>query len=336
MVTIIEIAQASKCSVSTVSKALNDYPDVSEKTKKKILKIAQDMGYVPNSTAQSLVRKKSNTIGIVYEIDHGLRNQVFSEILSYFRAEIEKSGYDLMLLSNNSKRGLDYLDHSRFKQVDGVVIIAAGHNQGAIQRMREANLPVVTIDPPLPLQTNAVYSHSKNGIYKAAKYLYQLGHRKIAYIQGDVYNYIGKSRLDGYLKFIAEQDLEPMWVKERHNVRYSLEDGFKTMQDIFEKYGLPDGVVVSSDLMAIGAIQFLKNSGFDVPRDCSVIGFDNMPFCDIIEPKLTTMKQDFELIGTQACQVLLKMIDSKTIESENIVLETQLVVRNSTQKRTVF
>jgi LacI family transcriptional regulator len=332
MVTIVEIAAISKCSVSTVSKALNNYSDVSEKTRKRIAKIAHELGYVPNSSAQSLVTRKSNTIGIVFDIEIGLKHFVFSEILDQFRNSIEGKGYDLLLLSNNARYGLDYLDHSRYKQVDGVLIVASGRNQKAIQRMREANIRILFIDPPF-LVNNSIRSDSYQGIQKACNYLYHLGHRKIAFIQGDNENYIGRERMKAYLEFVEDHELEPMWLPTIHNIRYSQEEGYQTMQAIFEAYGLPDAVCVASDTMAIGAIRCMQNNGYHVPNDISIVGFDNSVICDFVEPKLTSVKQDFQAIGRLACEKLVEMIEKDITEFEPIKLDTSIVVRSSCKSR---
>jgi LacI family transcriptional regulator len=331
MVTIIEIAKLSNCSVSTVSKALNNYPDVSEKTRKRIMKIAAEAGYIPNATAQSLVRKKSNTIGVVYELERGLKNLFFSEVLDAFRATIERKGYDILLLSNKSNLGLDYVDHSRFKQVDGVLIVAGGRNVDAIGRMKENNLPVLTLDPPLELK-NAIYSDSYSGIIKACGYLYQLGHRRIAFIQGDSETLIGSKRNQAYLDFIREKGLSPI-MADRSNIYYSMEEGYGTMQAIFERHGLPEAVIASSDLMALGAMNYIKSNGFVIPEDISVIGFDNLQFCEIVEPRLTTVKQDYKHIGTVAGETLIDMIEQKTLDIEPMVIDTSIVVRDSCRKR---
>jgi LacI family transcriptional regulator len=332
MVTIVKIAKLSNCSVSTVSKALNNYPDVSEKTRKRIMKIAAEAGYIPNATAQSLVRKKSNTIGVVYELDSGLQNPFFSEVLDAFRSLIETKGYDILLLSNHTRRGLDYVDHSRFKQVDGVLIIAGGRNLDAIDRMKENHLPVLTLDPPFKYP-NSIYSDSYQAIQKSCKYLYQLGHRKIAFIQGDLYTFIGQQRYQSYVDFMTLHELDPIVVEHVTNVYYSIDEGYQTMQAIFEKHGLPEAVCASSDLMALGAMRFLKSNGFKIPDDISIIGFDNLNFCEIVEPRLTTVKQDYHLIGKIAGESLTDMIENKKLDIDPIIIETSIVIRDSCKKK---
>lgn len=333
MITIVKIAKLSGFSVSTVSKALNDYPDISEKTRQKILKVCKEQGYIPNSSAQNLVTKRSNTIGVVYEIEQGLKNLFFAEILDSFRENVEANGFDILLLSNKDRRGLDYVDHSRFKQVDAILIIAGGRNMQAIDRIKSAKIPMLTLDPPV-IMNNSIYSDSYDAIKSSCNYLYQLGHKRIAFIQGNyLETLIGKRRHKAYMDFMAEKDLEPLWIPEINNISYAVNDGFRTMQAIFEKYGLPDAVCASSDLMAIGAIDFIKSNGFNVPNDVSVIGFDNIQFCDLTTPKLTTIKQDYKKIGSLAASLLLKMIETKELDIEPILIPTSIVVRESCRKK---
>jgi LacI family transcriptional regulator len=333
MVTIVKIAKLSGFSISTVSKALNDYPDISAKTKQKIIKISRELGYIPNASAQNLVTKRSNTIGVVYEIEQGLKNLFFSEFLNSFREIIEQKNFDILLLSNKDRKGLDYVDHSRFKQVDAILIVAGGRNLEALERIKSNHLPMLTLDPPVYMN-NSIYSDSYEAIKQSCNYLYQLGHRRIAFVQGNYREtFIGKNRFDGYIDFMKEKNLDPIWIPEINNISYSIDEGYMTMQAIFETHGLPEALCVSSDLMAFGAIKFLKDNGFKVPEDVSVIGFDNLQFCDLTEPRLTTIKQDYKTIGRLAAEMLVDMIETKSLEKDSIMIPTSIVIRESCKKK---
>ncbi len=332
MVTIEEIAKLSNCSISTVSKALNGYSDISEKTKKKIIKIANELGYVPNATAQSLVRRRSNTIGIVYEVEYGLKNLFFSSILESFRKNIEKNGHDLLFLSNNIGNGMDYLRHCRSKHVDGVLVVSAGSDQESIKKLIDSEIAVLRLDPDIDVN-NSIYSDSYNSIQTACKYLYDNNHRRIAFIHGDRGNFIGGTRLNSYLDFVKSHDLEVLFYESLYNHSYSFEEGYNTMKLIYDKYGLPDGVVASSDLMAVGAMAFIHDMGYSIPEDISIIGFDNIQLCEIVKPKLSTIGQNFELIGEKACEILLHMVENKNEIVEPFVVDTKLIIRDSCHSR---
>lgn len=334
MVTIDEIAKISQVSTSTVSKALNGYTEISEKTRQRVVEVAERLGYTPNATAQSLVRKRSNTIGIVYEVEYGLKNLFFTTILESFRRYVESRGYDILLLSHNTDSGLDYLRHCNSKNVDAVLVVSGGDKLEALKKLYQSNLAVLTLDPKVEGK-NTIYSNSYKSIKKSCKYLHDLGHRKIAFINGSYTNFIGQERLRGYLDFMKEKNLDPIYMADLSNESYTFSDGYRTMKALFETYGQPEAVCASSDLMAIGAITYLQNHGFHVPDDISVIGFDDLQVCEIVSPPLTTIRQDYEEIGSRACEVLLSMINDKIRDVEPIEIDTTIIVRESCKKSKV-
>ena len=332
MVTIDEIAKLSKVSISTVSKALNGYTEISEKTRNRVIEIADKLGYMPNATAQSLVRKRSNTIGVVYDVEYGLQNLFFSGVLESFRKNVEVSGYDILLLSYNTESGLDYLRHCQSKNVDAVLVVSGGDNEESLQRLYESNLAVLTLDPR-EKSLNSIYSDSYTSIRRSCKYLYELGHKKIAFINGSYTNYIGRERLKAYLDFMHEKGLEPYYIPDLSNESYSYEEGYHTMKMLFETFGLPEAVCSVSDLMTVGAIHYLESLGYAVPLDVSFIGFDDLQICEIVKPKLTTVRQNYEAFGKLACQTLIGMIEGKVRKIDPIVVDTEIVVRESCKKR---
>jgi LacI family transcriptional regulator len=298
-----------------------------------VIEIADQLGYMPNATAQSLVRKRSNTIGVVYEVEYGLKNLFFSGVLEAFRKNVESNGYDILLLSHNTDSGLDYLRHCQSKNVDAVLVVSGGDNHESITKLCQSNLAVLTLDPH-EKSSNSIYSDSYVSIRRSCKYLYELGHKKIAFINGSYTNFIGRERLRAYLDFMHEKGLEPMYLPDRSNESYSYEEGHHTMKLIFETYGLPEAVCSVSDLMAVGAINYLNTHGFSVPHDVSVIGFDDLQVCEIVTPKLTTVRQNYEAFGELACQTLMGMIEGKVRTIDPIVVDTEIVVRDSCKKRT--
>jgi LacI family transcriptional regulator len=332
LVTIDEIAKISQVSTSTVSKALNGYREISEKTRKRVVEVAERLGYTPNATAQSLVRKRSNTIGIVYEVEYGLKNLFFTSILESFRRYVENKGYDILLLSHNTESGLDYLRHCHSKNVDAVLVVSGGDKLDALQKLYESDLAVLTLDPKIQGK-NTIYSDSYHSIKKSCKYLHDLGHKKIAFINGSYTNFIGQERLRGYLDFMKEKELEPIYMENHSNESYTFHEGYKNMKALFETFGLPEAVCASSDLMAIGAITYLQKHGYNVPNDVSVIGFDDLQVCEIVTPRLTTIRQDYDLMGSKACDMLLSMINDKIRDVEPVEVDTDIVVRESCKKK---
>jgi LacI family transcriptional regulator len=217
--------------------------------------------------------------------------------------------------------------------VDAVLVVSGGDNHESITKLCQSNLAVLTLDPH-EKSSNSIYSDSYVSIRRSCKYLYDLGHKKIAFINGSYTNFIGRERLRAYLDFMHEKGLEPMYLPDRSNESYSYEEGHHTMKLIFETYGLPEAVCSVSDLMAVGAINYLNTHGFSVPHDVSVIGFDDLQVCEIVTPKLTTVRQNYEAFGELACQTLMGMIEGKVRTIDPIVVDTEIVVRDSCKKRT--
>jgi len=169
LITIKDISKMSGYSVTTVSKALNDYPDIATKTKQRIREICNEVGYIPNATAQSLVSKKSYTIGIIFEeiTGVGLQHPLFSKILESFKNEVEKQGYDILFLSksNMNGNGGSYYQHSIRKQVEAVLVLCAEFNSEEMKELYESKIPVVIIDFDNDLICN-ITSNNKEGIRK--------------------------------------------------------------------------------------------------------------------------------------------------------------------------
>lgn len=335
MITLERIAIKANVSVSTVSKALSNHKAISQKTKDRIRQIADELGYTPNANAQSLVNKRANTIGVVYEVEFGLRNLFFTAVLEEFRKNAQLNGYDILFLSYNNEKNLDYLRHCQSKNVDGVLIVSIGNAPvKAIKKLTESNMAVITLDP-LQADYNTIYSNSYQGIQSGCKHLYELGHRKIAFINGSYTNLIGQERLKGYLDFMNEHGLKPIYNGTISNESYTFSEGYQTMKSLLVEYGLPDAIVCSSDLMAMGASTLLQKRGYKVPQDVSVIGFDNISVCEIATPRLTTIAQNYELIGKKAWDLMICMLNhSNERKKEPIIVDTELVIRESTIKRT--
>jgi len=333
MITLEKIADQANVSVSTVSKALSGHKAISQKTKDRIRQIADELGYTPNANAQSLVNKRANTIGVVYEVEFGLRNLFFSAVLEEFRRNAQLNGYDILLLSNNNEKNIDYFRHCQSKNVDGVLIVSIGSAPiEAINKLTQSSMAVITLDP-LHSGLNTIYSDSYAGIQKSCQHLYDLGHRKIAYVNGSYTNLIGQQRLNGYLDFMKAHKLKPIYDEKQSNESYTFSEGYQTMKYLLTEFGLPDAVVCASDLMAMGTITLLQKRGYKIPDDVSVVGFDNLSVCEISTPRLTTIAQDYEGIGKKAWDLMIHMLNTDDRKKEPIIVDTQLVVRESTTTR---
>lgn len=331
MITIYDLAKKTGFSSTTVSKALNNYPDVSQKTRQAILQTATEMGYLPNAHAQSLSTKKSWTIGVMFSEANevGLKHPFFSAIIESFRKHAEKEGYDLILASRNLRsRDTSYLEHFLYRGVDGIVVISSDPKDEQVQEMINSNLPIVVID-----MTNSncsvVLSDDLSGGELAINYLHSLGHTKIAHIAGDATIHAGKERIQGYKKAMNKLGLPIPNEYLINGGLFSIEEGKQAMEKLLALPDLPTAVFIAGDHMAIGAIEIAKSKGVKIPEDISIIGYDDIEMASYVTPKLTTVRQDTDYLGVRAAQLLIKqMVQKKKIITEDII-PVQLIERES-------
>lgn len=336
MVTIKDISKRSGYSVTTVSKALNNYTDISDRTKKKILDLCDEMGYIPNYSARSLVSKKSYTIGIIFEevTGVGLQHPLFSKILESFKSTVERSGYDIMFLSNSmGKENGSYLEHSKRKQVEAILVLCAEYNSKELQDLYKSNIPTAVIDYNLAGVYN-ITSNNRQGVFEAVKYLHDLGHKKIANIYGGQYLEIGKQRKEYFEEALEKYHLPEYPEFYVNGELFSKEDGYNAMTRLMKLKDQPTAIFCASDMIAIGAMQAINQAGKRVPDDYSLIGFDGIDIGQMITPRLTTIRQDTTRMGNIAANQILNMInDSRNYRrsNETIMVDTQLITGESTR-----
>jgi len=336
LVTIKDISRISGYSVTTVSKALNDYPDIATKTKEHIKQICEEVGYIPNATAQSLVSKKSYTIGIIFEemSGVGLQHPLFSKILESFKSEVERYGYDILFLSKQQGNGNagSYYQHSIRKQVEGILILCAEFNSEEMHELYNSDIPTVIIDFHQENILN-ITSSNEDGVKQAVEYLIQLGHTKIANIHGSLKTYIGDQRERCFLDEMKAHHLDVPQDYLVSGELFTKEEGYVAMKQILALPNQPTAIICASDMLAIGAIKAIQEVGLDVPKDYSIIGFDGINAGQLISPTLTTICQDTEQMGMTAAKQVLKMIKSKKRmrNGQTITVETSLLEGETTK-----
>ncbi|QLY39542.1 LacI family transcriptional regulator [Hujiaoplasma nucleasis] len=335
MVTIKDISKKSGVSVATVSKAINNYPDISEKTKKNILKLAKEMGYVPNSSARSLKTHQSYTIGIIFEeiTDYGLQHPLFSKILESYKKVVESKGYDIMFLAKNmgNQQG-SYLQHSMRKQVDAILVLCEDFNSEEMLELYQSDLPIIVIDYAVSTAVT-VTSNNIQGMEQGVKFLVDLGHKKIAHVYGDPYTFIGGQRKLAFENALHKYNLS---LRDDYLVSgeyFSKEDGYRAMQKLMTLEDQPTAVFCASDMIAIGAIQAIKEAGKSVPEDYSILGFDGIDIGQLITPKLTTIRQDARKMGEIAARKTFQFLDHPNTKQNGdiITVETYLINGDSTR-----
>ncbi|SDY04179.1 LacI family transcriptional regulator [Evansella caseinilytica] len=331
MVTIYDIAKKTGFSITTVSRALNNYSDVSEKTKKLILQAVDEMGYYPNSIARTLTTKKSWTIGVIFveDLGVGIMHPFFSAVIESFKKYVEKFGYDIIFLSRNvGGEEKSYIDHALHRGVDGVIIVCSHDDDPEVKKLIESPLQTVVIDL-YSNKTSVVYSDNVNGSELAVQYLHSLGHRKIAHIYGHQKTMAGVERLKGFLSVVEKLQLNIPDSYIKDGSFFSVDGGMQAMSELLELGDPPTAVFAAGDAMAIGAMKAVEAAGLRVPEDVSIVGFDDIELAQYVTPALTTIRQNTDLIGQSAAEVLLKQINNKNKVFSAVTIPVELMVRES-------
>lgn len=333
MTTIKDIARVAGVSVTTVSRALNGYSDVNQKTKKRIEEVAKELNYSPNTVARSLVMKKSKTIGLlVSDMNReGVKDNFTFEVLCGINEASANSEYDLVLFSTTSTKQSQktYTQLCRERRVDGVILQGIKTNDPYLQEVVESDIPCVLVDIPQESDTvGYVTTDNVEGAKKAVAHLIGQGHSNIAMINGHEKADVSMRRLKGYLEAINEKDLpfRQEWIRNgEFKEKIAEEVAIKLLADNPEI----TAVFCASDLMALGVLRAVKAIGKKVPEDIAVIGYDDIMLASYSNPSLSTIRQDKFNLGYEAAILLIDMLEGKE-QSHARIIDTQLIIREST------
>ena len=320
-----------------MSRVLNDYDDVSATTRKRVLKLAEELEYTPDAAARTLVTKRSHVVGVVLAtgVDHpDIQHPFFQEVLVGLKRRLGAGGYDLLLLATeepgNGFGTHSYLQRSRHHRVDGVVLMGVEQGDADAQRLARSAIPCVAVDLDLVgKRTGFVISDNARGAGLAIEHLDKLGHERIATITGPTDKRVGMDRLVGYREALERLGLayRDEYVREGD---FYFESGSAAMQELLALPQPPTAVFAASDLMAAGAIRTIQQAKLTVPADIAVVGFDDIQLAALMQPALTTIRQDKLGLGTAAAEALLRMIEKDGAPPPGLTLPVELVVRDST------
>lgn len=326
MVTIYDLAKACGCSSATVSKALNNYPDVNVKTKERILKMAKEMGFTPSSQARALSTKKTWNIGVLFEDENnsGLTHYYFSRVLQAVKDQVEEKGYDLTFISKNlGSDNMTYLEHCRWRNTEGVIIACIDFKDPQVVELMQSEIPVVTIDF-VAENRNAIMSDNFAGLYELTSHLIELGHKDISYIYGHP-SYVTSERINGFKRAMEDSGIA---LNEGSLVESRYDDKKRNIQ-VIEKFAeldqWPTAIIFPDDYSAVWGIKTLREMGIRVPEDISVAGFDGLELGEMIQPRLTTMMQNTRRIGSEAALKCIQMLESKDSDTTKVICGIQLI-----------
>jgi DNA-binding LacI/PurR family transcriptional regulator len=331
--TITDIAKKLGLSPSTVSRALNDHPDIKTSTKKLVKKTAKEYNFKPNPIAQSLKNNKTTIIGVIVpEIKHDF----FSSAISGIEEVSYQSGYTIIVCQSNESFEREVVNTNSLIQqrVAGIIASISQNTKDSkhFHAVLERGIPLVFFDRVCKdIVTSKVIIDDKKSAFSAVMHLAGRGYKKIAHFAGPKVLEICKLRLLGYTEALKKAKL-PL-IKEF--IQYGgldEKDGYNSMDYLLKRNLLPDAIFAVNDPVAIGAFQRIKEAGLKIPSDIGIVGFSNNKITSLVDPPITTLNQPSFDMGKKAAEMLIEIIEDekKTIKAKTVVLDAELIIRGST------
>lgn len=332
-VTIKDIARRVGKSITTVSRALHDYDDVSPETKELVRKAAEEMGYTANKQASSLQKRKSDAIGLILpSFGPRFSDPFFSEFIAGVGKMANQHGLDLVVSTQAPGEGeiQAYRQLVQSRRVDGFVLVRVRAHDERIEYLQQAGMPFIAFGRTLEKQDFAfVDIDSIDGMHQVAEHLLALGHRRIAVILPPRDFTFSVFRLQGLRDTLesAQVNLNSDLIRIGDMTQRS---GYEQTANLINQTHPPTAIVAGNDMMAFGAMSAIQDQDFLVGKEISVTGFDDLPMAEHSHPPLTTVNQPIYQIGEKVCSMLIEIIEGKVLEANQILLKPELVIRKST------
>ncbi|WP_078431633.1 LacI family DNA-binding transcriptional regulator [Metabacillus halosaccharovorans] len=324
--TIYDVAKEAGVAISTVSKVLNNTGSIGEKTRKKVEETMHKLNYQPSVVAS--VKKRIQTIGLLIP---DIADPFMAEITRTIEDHGRKFGFSLIICStdNDLEKEMEYVSILKKKYIDGIIIATGLKNTGALNEILNNEIPVALLSREVPsLAVNTVVVNDFLGAFKATTYLIKLGHQRIAMITEDIYFPVTISRLDGY-----KQALEQAGIPYNENLvainNTSFNDALDSTEKLLKFSEPPTAIFASTEPLAIGAMQGVRESGLDIPKDISIVGFDNSILAKMCYPPLTTVSQPIYEMGKKVIELLVEEIKNPKQVKQRIVMSPDLIVRGT-------
>jgi len=330
--TLDDIAKMAGVSRATVSRVINDHPNVRQTLRDRVKSIIDETGYQPNLAARSLVSQETNLIGLVIPRGvHGFfTDPYFPRLVEGISQACNQYGYSFSLsLFHNDKEERELFPKvTRKGFLDGIIVQATGLGVSVTPPISEWNIPYVFAGRPIEV-SDVSYVDVDNvaGAYNAIIHLAQLGYSKIATVTGALNTSAGKDRLDGYQQAVSERGLE-------NDQNLVVEGDFTEFGAYYAakrllQNNLPEAIFCASDTMAIGVLKAIRDEGLMVPDDIALVGFDDLLPATITVPQLTTVRQPVRRFGFKAVEILIDIIKNGPTPPRRVIFDTELVIRGS-------
>ncbi|MEI6276872.1 MAG: LacI family DNA-binding transcriptional regulator [Prolixibacteraceae bacterium] len=332
--TIHDIARELKVSASTVSRALQNNPRISEKTRNTIKELADAMGYRPNTLASNLRNKKSNTIGIVVPL---INRHFFSSVISGVEEVAFKAGYTVVISQSNdlANKEVAVVQSMFANRVDGLIISIAMESKSYdhLKMFKKKNIPLVFFDRVVPeIEADKIVVDDYMGGFRVTQHLIDQGYQRIGHMAGPLSLMTYSDRKNGYIAALKQNGIdydESLVVTSR----LISESGVEAVQQLLDLPNPPDAIFCGNDTTALSSMIYLRDKGIRIPEDMGIVGFSNEPFSRVVSPSISTIAQPAFLMGQKAAELLLNQIEHKGKSYQTLVLPTELIVRESSERK---
>jgi LacI family transcriptional regulator len=333
--TIKDIANVLNISAAAVSKALHNDSRISEKTKKAVRQVAENLNYQPNHLASALRNGKSKLVGVIVPRTN---SNFFSSVIQNIEEILNKEGYNIIITQSNEsyKKECASIDTLLFTQVDGIIASMANEtvNLDHFEKVKAKGIPLIMFDRgENDLNVDYVGIDDYYSSHLIVNHLVEQGCKRIAHIGGYKHTRIFNNRIRGYVDALQMQNL-PLDKELLLESNLTIEDGRDKMLQLLALNNRPDAVYVAGDYAALGALQVLNESKINIPHEIALVGFGNEPFTGMVTPTISSIHQFSEEIGKKAAETFLSYIDKETIKQtlNKIILNAELIVRESSKR----
>jgi len=327
-ITLKMVAEKAGVAVNTASRAINNKPDINLETKKRVLQIAKELGYIRNAAAVALRTKKTRTIGVVIADN---RNPFYAELLNGIEEAAREKNHHIILANTQRdyKKEEEAINLLLAKRVDGLLIAPVQDRDDDIRNLIKANFPFVIVGRDFEnIEVDAVYNDEVNGGFLATEYLIKKGHKRIALIDGFLYKSPAKGRLEGYKKALNKYriSLDESLISVGD---INMEDGYERTKQMLEKNLDFTAIFAYNDMMAFGAMQAIKEKKLRIPEDIGLVGYDDISFSSLMNPALTTIRLNKQELGIESVKLLLSRINGNRKIAQKIMLDVDIIVRKT-------
>jgi LacI family transcriptional regulator len=329
-ITIIHVAEKAGVSVSTASRALTGHPDVNPETRNKVFEASSTLGYRPSLLAQGLVSGKTATIGLLVS---DISNPFYPALTRSIESAANSYGYIVVLCNtqDDPERSRKYIDRLIAQGVDGIIHASLGEDEELLCLPRDAGVPVVITNrrPRLLKDMDMVISNNRKGAEAIVSHLLSLGHRHIGHLAGPEYASVSNERIVGYRQALKKGHVsyDPYLVLRGP---FTQEYGFNGVKELLTRVPQPTAIFAVNDVVALGALDALFELGIEVPRQMSLVGFDDIEFARLHFIQLTTVRQNLISMGRLAVDQIVDAISNPNDhENKTILLEAKLMIRNT-------